>query len=147
MGGMASSAPRCCCGARVGRCGEGSSAPDLATQRAEGAAETTATRAVVVARWLVHPTTGISSASPRFWLRKSRWRIRAKPCPLCSRVYPPFSYLGVQCASLSLPPSQQFPCFQIIQIVVTMRVIESALTNRAGGWGECRSLRKCLPYF
>src|SRR5580704_17359094 len=33
--------------------GEGSSAADLATRRAEGAAETAATRAVVVGRWFV----------------------------------------------------------------------------------------------
>src|ERR1700733_598494 len=43
----------------VAECGvagrQGSSAADLATRRAEGAAETAATRAVVVARWLVYP--------------------------------------------------------------------------------------------
>src|ERR1039458_7214025 len=35
--------------------GEGSSAADLATRRAEGTAETAATRAVVAQRWFVYP--------------------------------------------------------------------------------------------
>src|SRR5579872_6373841 len=43
--------------------------------------------------------------------------------------------------------SQQLPCFKIVQIVVTLRVSESAPTNRAGNRRERRRLGKCLPYF
>jgi hypothetical protein len=46
----------------------------------------------------------------------------------------------------TLRPSQQLPCFQIIQVVVTTRVSESALTTRARNRRERRSFRKCLPY-
>jgi hypothetical protein len=46
----------------------------------------------------------------------------------------------------TLAPSQQLPCLQIIQVVVTMRLSDSGLTNRARNRRERRSLRKCLPY-
>src|SRR6266852_5294803 len=43
--------------------GQGSSAADLATRRAESTAETAATRAIVVARWFVHPAAAGASQS------------------------------------------------------------------------------------
>ena len=63
--------------------GEGSSAADLATRGAEGAAETATTRAFVVARWLVYPAApgaGESRVELRFCEGDdARWTSAAHP--------------------------------------------------------------------
>src|ERR1017187_3588069 len=63
--------------------GKGSSAADLATRRAEGAAETAATRAIVVGRWFVcavAPGAGESCVELRFCESDdARWTSAAHP--------------------------------------------------------------------
>src|ERR1017187_6342858 len=63
--------------------GEGSSAADLATRRAEGTAETAATRAAVARRWFVYPV-ATGAGESRVELRfcegdDERWTSAAHP--------------------------------------------------------------------